>query len=275
MNARKLLAAMVIWGGCFAKVGYAEILPPSLTNSSYWPQFYASLTAGVQRMSGPRSEYVNYQASPGNRYGAPALISLSNLQQFSNKNATGSAHMGCTWDVPRTAFFIGSEIYIGQSGVKNTHINSFVDIDSLVRSLNATIRQSTYFGGALQVGFNWFGKARLSFLLGLESGQFEYFGMYVPRSQNALKGVIDPAGPGPGFDFPPTLINSSKWLSGLMLGFGIEKQIQSFRIGADLRMVQYRVFRVSTQALASEPETLFTAIKPKNIRFGLKISYVF
>lgn len=273
MNQKILLILAIVWGGLFIREGYAENPPASpFFSRGIMPQFYASLSVGVQRLSGRRSEIVNYEASPGNPYGPPETINFSNLKPFSNKNGSYSGHVGCTWDIPRTAFFLGPELYMGQGSTRNNLIVSFKDQNFFVRSLNATIRQSTFLGGALQVGFNWISNSRLSLLLGLEGSQFEYFGMYVPRSQLALSAV---PGPGPGEDFPATTLNTSKWLSGFMWGLGVEKQIQSFRIGIDFRMVHYKEFKASYTALAAEPETLYTVIKPKNIRFGLKISYLF
>ncbi len=268
MSRKILFRALVLCGLVLGGEIHAFLL------SQKMPQFYAGLSVGAQRLSGRRSEVANYAASPGDPFGPPEVINFSNLSPFSNKNGYYSGHVGCTWGIPRTTLFWGPEIYIGQSNTRNNVIKSFLDLTASSRSLNASIRQSNFFGGAFQVGFNWIGNSRLSLLLGFEKSQFEYFGVYVPRSQFALVG-FNPGGPGIGDDYAPTILNTSKWLSGFMWGLGIERQIESFRIGVDFRMIHYKEFKAAYTVLAAEPETLYTAIKPKNIRFGLKFSYLF
>lgn len=251
--------------------GIAANLSASPANSWARPLFYGGISLGVQRLSGARSEATSFTATIPADPEPSGVTIFSNRQPFSDKNGYYSGHLGCTWDIFHTAFFFGPEIYLGQSNTKSTLTTYQQDPNTGTnRTLSATIRQSTYLGGAIQVGVNWIANTRISFLLGLEASNFDYFGVYVPRSQTALNPLIG----GPGVDYPPTLLKTSRWLSSVMWGFGLEKQIQSIRLGVDIRINQYRAFKSSYAAQALEPETLFSVIKPKNIRVGLKLSYI-
>jgi hypothetical protein len=244
----------------------APVVPSARPNLI--PQFYAGAFLGVQRLTGKRSEVAVFESA-----GAPLeTINFANQKSFSNNNGCYAAHVGFTWNVPKTIVFFGPEIYLGRGSVTNDLKGFEIDqANGLSRSLNASVRQQTFWGGALQVGLNCHWNLRPYLLLGLEKSQFEYSGTYVPRSQAALNPIIG----GPVDDYPDTLLNARKWLRGFLWGFGIEKQVHSIKIGADIRIIHYKEFKTSQLAAAFEPETLFSTFKPKNIRFGLKLSYAF
>lgn len=244
----------------------------------YIPQFYAGISLGVQRLTGHRNEYVDY-TNTGVVVGAgipgTEIISFSTQKGFSNNSGCYAAHVGFTWDIPQTLVFFGPEVYLGRGSTVNELKQDVPDLTGThtSRYLTASVRQLTFWGGALQAGLNcpWNSKAYL--LLGLETSQFEYSGTYIPRSQAALAGFM---GAGlPITDYPSTILNARKWLRGFMWGLGWDKRINAVKIGFDVRIIQYRSLKTSQQALAYEPETLFSSFKPKNIRFSLKISYVF
>jgi hypothetical protein len=246
----------------------ASVASPA--RSSLTPQFYAGASLGVQRLTGKRSEVALYDNL---LLVDLETISFANQKPFSNNNGCYAAHVGFTWNVPKTMVIFGPEIYLGRGSVTNDLKAIQIDANNFKRSLNASIRQQTFFGGALQVGLNCRWNLRPYLLLGLEKSQFEYSGIYIPRSQQGLANAALNAGP--AVDYPDTLLNARKWLRGFLWGFGIEKDIHSIRIGADIRIIYYREFKTSQLATAFEPETLFSTFKPKNIRFGLKLSYIF
>ena len=169
---------------------------------------------------------------------------------------------------------MGPEIYLGRGSTHNDLTVGISDLPSTEasRNVSASLRQSNFFGVAFQIGLRAKWDFRPYMLLGVERSQFEYVGSYVPRSQAFL---FQLAGAGPDRDYPATPLNKTKWLSGFMWGLGLEREIHSIRIGADIRLIHYKEFKTQALANAFEPETFFTAIKPKNVRFGLRISYLF
>lgn len=237
-------------------------------------QYYVGGSVGVQRLKGNRTETASYIPIPDVLpAGIQGLIPFTDEKKISTYNGTFSAHLGFTADIPRTAVFLSPEIYIGRGNNQNNIIESRVDPTFTTRSLFASIRQSAFVGAILQVGMKVKWDLRPYISLGLERSQFEYTGMYVPRSQAALAPVFPQLGP--AVDFPPTALKSIQWLSGFVWGLGVEKQYGRVKVGLDARFVKYNKFKQDTLAQTAETETLLTVIKPQNTRIAVKVSYIF
>lgn len=271
MNRRILFITVAMCG-----LGFLGEVQASLS-SQKMVQFYAGTSFGAQRLSGHRDERASYDPDPAGGFptGTPDTFYFANQKPFSNINGFYLGHIGFTWDIPQTCMFLGPEIYLGRGSMHNdlnVSVKDNPNFTPTIRSVSASLRQSTFFGGAMQIGFNAKWDFMPYILLGIERSQFEYVGSYTPRSQAflALAG-----GPGPFDDYPVTPLNKTKWLSGFMWGLGLERKIHSIKLGVDIRLIHYKEFKAATLANAFDPETFLTAIKPKNVRFGLRISYLF
>lgn len=269
MKRKILLLASIMCGLGLAGEIQASLLPQKMV------QFYAGVSFGAQRLSGHRNENAFYDPPGGaGPVGLRGTIYFANQKPFSNINGFYLSHIGFTWDIPQAPIFLGPEIYLGRGSMHND-LNVGVPDDpnftETIRNVSVSLRQSTFWGGAVQVGFKMKWGCRPYMLLGLERSQFEYVGSYIPRSQAQLNLALG----GPTADYPSTTLNKKKWLSGFLWGLGLERQIDSIKLGVDIRLIHYKEFKAAALANAFEPETFFTAIKPKNIRFGFKISYLF
>jgi hypothetical protein len=65
----------------------------------------------------------------------------------------------------------------------------------------------------------------------------------------------------------------------MIWGFGIEKEFNCYRIGADVRFVQYRKTNLSNPTDSADavhaPETINSTFKPKIARISVRFSYLF
>lgn len=270
MDRKIVVLVLAVCGFVFLKETHASLFSQKIV------QFYAGASFGTQRLSGHRNESAFYNPDPAGGFltGVPGTIHFANQKPFSTINGFYLGHIGFSWVIPQTYIFLGPEIYLGRG---NTHNDLSVSVRDdpvytpTIRSVSASLRQSAFFGGAVQIGFNAKWDFRPYMLLGVESSQFQYIGNYIPRSQAFLS---IGGGPGPAEDYPPTALNRTKWLGGFLWGLGLERQVHSIRLGVDIRFIHYKEFKTATLANAFDPETFFTVIKPKNIRFGLRISYL-
>ena len=271
MNRRILLITVVMCGLGFLGEVQASLFSQKIV------QFYAGTSFGAQRLSGHRNERAFYQPIPNLLpAGVTETIYFADQKPFSNINGFYLGHIGFIWDIPETCLYLAPELYLGRGNTHNDLTAGVKDnplFSQTRRNVITSIRQANFFGGVVQIGFKAKWDLRPYMLLGLESSQFQYVGTYIPRSQEALGAVFPQTGA--PVDFPSTSLNKTKWLSGFLWGFGLEKQVQSFKIGADIRLVHYKEFKAATLAHTGETETFYTVIKPKNIRFGLRVSYLF
>ena len=243
---------------------------PAPSQKYYMPQLYAGLSLGVQRLTGRRSEIT--QATSDRLIPPEETVIFSDRLHFSNNNGYYSAHAGFTWDVPNIPFFFGPEIYLGRGSTTTDLKQTVLETDNkLKRTLSASISQSWFWGGSLQIGVNYQG-LRPYLLFGIDKSAFEYVGIYVPRSEAAIDLILGNPGV---LDFPNTLLKTRKWLRAFFWGAGIEKQFNNWRLGADVRVMRYKELKSAYKAITTDPETLFSSFKPNNIRFGLKASYLF
>lgn len=275
IKGKKLsLSALLMSGALLTQGTYAET--PATPQSSLMPQFYAGASIGIQHLKGKRTEYVNSTSNGTlDPFIGTQAIPFSDSTAISNRNGYYSAHAGLTWNIPETIFFVGSEVHLGRGSATHDLKVSVADNHTFTsRDINVSIRQSTFWGGTLHLGVNCKWDSRVYLLLGLETSQFEYTGTYKPREQSTLHGLVF-GGYGPPNSYPVTLLKKRSWSRGSIWGFGVEKRFGSFRLGADLRIVQYRELKNSQKANTFEPETVFSSFKPKNVRFGLKLSYLF
>lgn len=243
---------------------------PTPPQKYYMPQLYAGMSLGVQRLKGRRSEIT--QATSDRLVPLEETVIFSDHLHFSNNNGYYSAHVGLTWDVPNVPLFFGPEIYLGRGNTTTSLKQTVFEIDNnLKRTLSASISQSSFWGGSLQIGLNYQGKLRPYLLFGIDKSVFEYTGTYTPRSEAAIDLILG----NPGIDLSDTFLKTRKWLRAFFWGGGIEKQFNNWRIGADVRVMRYKDLKSAYKATTVDPETLFSSFKPNNIRFGLKASYLF
>jgi|GEM_PF-3309723 len=269
---RKLHLIAALAGSLGISKAYADTgsaLAPS--QKYYMPQLYTGLSLGVQRLTGRRSEIT--QATSDRLVPLEETVIFSDRLRFSNNNGYYSAHVGFTWDVPNIPLFFGPEIYLGRGSATTDLKQTVFEVDNnLKRTLSASISQSWFWGGSLQIGVDYQKKLRPYLLFGIDKSAFEYTGTYIPRSEAAIDLIL---GNPEVLDLPNTLLKTRKWLRAFFWGVGIEKQFNNWRIGADVRMMRYKELKSAYKAITVDPETLFSSFKPNNIRFGLKASYLF
>lgn len=259
------LGLLILGHGFTAGQANANVTLPSKA-----VQFYVGLSGGVERMSGRQNQSISYPG--GAALGVPTSIPfLSNVSQ-SSKNGLYSAFGGFTWNIPSIPFFLGPEIYIGRSNTEIENRITIPEVGTLTnRSMQTSIQSSNFIGGSLQVGAHLPMQSRAYVLMGLDSSQFRYTTFYVPRSNLGLGG----AGP----DLAASSFATKKWKSGFIWGFGLEKEFKCFRVGGEIRFIQYRELKVSYNTDSADAvhslETINNAFKPKIIRFSLRASYLF
>jgi hypothetical protein len=262
------LGLLILGYGLTAGQANANVTVPSKA-----VQFYAGLSGGVERMSGRQNQSISYPGAAalgGAALGVPEFISfLGNVSQ-SSKNGLYSAFGGFTWNIPSIPLFLGPEIYIGRSNAEIENRITIPEVGTLTnRSMQTSIQSSNFIGGSLQIGAHLPMQSRAYVLMGLDSSQFRYTTFYVPRSN------LGGAGP----DLAASSFATKKWKSGFIWGFGLEKEFKCFRVGGEIRFIQYRELKVSYNTDSADPlhsiETINNAYKPKIIRFSLRASYLF
>lgn len=230
-------------------------------------QFYAGLSAGVNQVKGKRSESAyNADILPPDQ-----TSTFANNVSFSDKKAQYALFAGMSWTIPNSSFFIGPEIYIGRSDTENTRGAFVTDpATGLNRVLQASIQQKYFMGATLKAGVKLPWQSQAYVLLGIDKGQFRYAAFYVPRSAVGL-GAVD--------DLSPPTFSTTKWLNGFLWGIGFEKTINNFQVGADIRFIQYKSLKTSHNANSGDAarpvDQLLSSFKPRNMRFSLRVSYLF
>ncbi|MBM3468958.1 MAG: hypothetical protein FJX71_05965 [Alphaproteobacteria bacterium] len=247
--------------------GFAQVEASSAENKS-WSlnsiQKYVGISGGVGRMTGRRDESVF------NAIGVPRLSIFASNVRFTSSKAAYSLFAGFTSDIPGVPIFLGPEIYLGRSDSESQYKQSVLDPNTGAnRAMQTSIRQSYFYGLSVQAGVHLPYQTRAYALLGCDASQFQYQTFYVPRSAALLAA--------PANDLSPPTFSASKTLKGFMWGFGVEKNWNSFRVGADIRFINYSRLKVSyiTPSGDGTNDIITNAFKPRNIRAMVRLSYLF
>jgi hypothetical protein len=220
-------------------------------------RLYTGLSGGVDRMTGNRSEQV-YNS------GIPETFSFTNNTPMKDTNAQYSLFAGATWPIPKTAIFIGPEVYIGK-GHADQEMRQYVfnPNTNFNRVLVSSISQGLFYGLAIKGGFTFAKSYSAYVIFGVESCRLRNRVTYVPESNGG--GIPDD---------PTAFFQATNYRSGYVGGFGLEKAIGCVRIGADIRFIQYGRFRPSFGYPIKE-DTIQNAFHIKNKRYSLTLSYHF
>lgn len=246
------LSLLLAAASCYGMMGnvYATHSSPSATPSCKPFHFYAGLSGGVNRMTGRRSE--NVFVVPTRE-----VVTFTDNLNFKDTNAQYSGFAGFSWLIPHTGIFIGPEVHLGKSHTESKFQAIIRDpLAADQRTLNSTFSQSTFFGAVARVGYK-FSSYSIYAVLGAESSQFFNTVTYVPFGPTS-----------------PAFFKSKKWLKAFLWGFGLEKQINCVRFGAEVRATNYGQYKVNYSYPAAN-ETINNLFKTKNIRFSLRVSYLF
>lgn len=213
-------------------------------------QFYAGMSGGFNQMAGRRSEKVFDEINL-------ETTNFTNNLALRNTNAQYSGFLGISYFIPQTGIFIGPEIYLGKAHTEHRFQQTVFDpIAVNQRTLASTFSQSAFFGAVAKVGYSLASYSGY-IVLGVEGSQFQNNVTYAPFAPDV-----------------PIFFKSRKWLTGLVSGFGLEKQVDCVRFGAEFRFVNYGWYRVNYNDAVTN-ETVNNLFRPKNVRFSLRVSYVF
>jgi len=223
-------------------------------------EFYTGLSGGGSWVKGRRTDSVfDPNLAP------PVTLYFSNNRGFSESNAQYSAFGGVSVSFPQTGIVLGPEIHLGRShGNHEVREWLFEPLTGTSRTLVSALSPSAYLGAVLRVGYE-FGAGYVAYLaFGGEVGRYKNRVTYVPQSAAGLGGVDTRSG----------FFQSQKWLRGALWGIGLEKKLHSYRFGTDLRFADYNSFKTDFPYTPSN-ETVLNTFKFKNVRFSLRISYLF
>ena len=242
-------------------------VPSHITKDQGSFQFYAGISGGVDRMTGHRNESVFNAADD-------TTNNFASNRAFSDKNAQYSVFGGTSFNMSSLPLFFGPEFYLGRSHATNElrEIRSDLPTTPMNRTLQASIQNRYFFGAIIRAGVNLPEEFQAFILFGFDKSQIRYAAFYTPRSAFGFGGINDE---------PSSYFAIMKWSSSAVWGFGIEKTIYNkFRLGADIRFLDsFKKFQFSSGDMPSGnpagPDILTSFFNRKNLRFSLRITYLF
>ena len=224
-------------------------------------EVYAGLSGGFNWINGRRTDSVFVpEAIP------PETLYFTNGLNFRESNAQYSLFGGVSVSIPQTRIIIGPEIHVGRShGEQEVHDFILDAPTGTSRTLSSSLSPTTYLGAVLKIGYEFFPDYIGYIVLGGEANRYKNKVTYVPQSNLGL---------GIGPDFRSGFFEKVSWLTGCLWGIGLEKKLNNFRLGTDIRFIDYGSFKVQLPYQASN-ETVVNSFKFKNIRLSLRLSYLF
>lgn len=226
-------------------------------------QFYAGLSGGFERMTGRRTDSIR-EDSP---LAAGTFITTVFADKGMNEtNVETSLVGGILWQFPQSSIVLGPEIYIGrgntQSNIKDDRPDLNIGVGNSFRHYSTTLHRKIYGGLLVRAGYQ-FGENYLGYVsAGYDKGQFaiDRVMTYEPQTLAATRAT------------------KTKWLNGLLFGFGLEKKCSSFIVGFDFRIIKYSTFRIIdglNNAAGFLPGSINFSASPKVYSCALRISYQF
>ncbi len=226
-------------------------------NSEKEIEFYAGISVGWDCLIAKRTEQL---VTNTNRN----LYFSDNKSQTAN-GLSGKFITGMLWNIPNTRFVLSPEIYVGQGNAEITLQESAHDPDILGdKGLESTTKQRLTFGIILRAGFYLMNCQHnlLYVLAGFDQSKFE--------NKFAL------STPDVGGHTVPTLFESrSKFLQSPVIGFGFEKKFNKFKVGIDIRYMNYSAWGNYTKKAIVSDDVISIKFKPQIISTTLNICYLF
>lgn len=232
------------------------------TSSANSVQFYLGFAGGLEHMSGKRSESLD-EEDPDNSPASIITIYTKN-RSMKDDNITLSAMAGFLWQVSNLPIMIGPELYVGRGSTISSFNDTRKDTANLNRFYKTDFQRKAFWGGLARVGYNFY-KDYLAYLSGgYEGGQFSIASVITNDPENVTT----------------TQTHHTKWFNGFSYGLGVEKRMACFKVGVDLRAVQYgrKTFVNSMNVNATNgvlPASFRISLRPIIYTGALRISYLF
>lgn len=232
-------------------------------HSSNTMQFYAGLSGGLERMTGRRADSITEDS--------PLAAGTFVTTVFANKgmnetNVATSLVSGFLWQFPQSSILLGPEIYIGRGNTISTIQDERPDLNigggNSFRHYSTILQRKIYTGLLLRAGYQ-FEENYLGYVsAGYDKGQFavDRVMTYEPQTLAATRAT------------------NTKWLNGLLVGFGLEKKCSSFIVGLDFRIIKYNTLRITdglNNAVGFLPGSMNFSTSPRVYSGTLRISYQF
>lgn len=218
---------------------------------------YIGFSGNIDHLSGKRKDTVTEDDGGG----TIVTTHLNNGKNMSNTNVGITAFGGLLWQPTAYPIVFGPELYFGRSTVNSRFSDVREDLVPQNRFYRKELERQYNYGIVARGGVKY---NCLAFLLtvGFDRGHF--------KERTVL--TYDPT------NIKTIIYSKSKALSGLVLGAGVEKQINHFVIGIDFRYTRYK--KVTTHHTFNAgagliPGTITLNAHPKIFATALRVSYQF
>lgn len=220
-------------------------------------EFYAGISLGWDHMIAKTNEELVAGATN-------TKLNFSNRSQTAN-GLTGKVIVGILWNIPGTKFVLSPELYIGQGNAQITRTESLQDpIGNTDKTLQSSLKQGLNMGIVLRTGFylTQCQNNMVYLLIGVDQTKFE--NRFTLSSTPFFGGYI-----------PPVSEKRSKFLRSPIIGVGFEKKFCRFKVGIDLRYLNYSAWdKYAIQAPVSN-DKVYIKFKPRIFSTTLNICYLF
>ncbi|MBX9804964.1 MAG: hypothetical protein K2Y18_04320 [Alphaproteobacteria bacterium] len=178
--------------------------------------FYVGMSGGVERLMGRRTEVLSEGA---------VRTGYTTGKGILENNGVVSAIGGFLWKFPPLPVLMGIEGYIGRGNSLSSVIDIRADLGGVNNRYYSTdILRKVFYGGLVRIGYLFC------------QDNFLYVSLGLDRSQFTTKRVLTNQ-PAPTLS---NIINRTRGYNGFLFGFGFEKHIGHFVVGAELRNIQYK-----------------------------------
>jgi len=246
-----------ILGIICAQILRSGVLADSSSSDHSQPtKFYEGVIGGIERMTGRRSEGLIETVG-----GARFTTSYSSSYRMLENNAYLSFVTGFLWKLPPLPLLIGPEFYFGRGNTRST-VTDTVQKDpnnGNYRLYSADYARKFFYGALLRVGYQFCRDYLVAFSLGIDRSQFNM------RRYFAIAPTV-----------PPTVINRTRGINGIVFGLGLERHFKNFLFGIDFKLIQFR--RQQTQdnvPVANAVASSIMFVRPIMYVAGLRLAYVF
>lgn len=218
---------------------------------------YIGFSGNIDHLSGKRKDTIMEDDAGG----VIVTTHLNSGKNMSNTNVGITAFGGVLWQPTAYPLVFGPELYFGRSTVKSRFSDVREDLVPQTRFYSKELERQYNYGIVARGGVKY---NCLAFLLtvGFDRGQFKERAVLTYDPTN-IKTII---------------YSKSKTLSGLVLGAGVEQQINKFVIGVDFRYTQYKKLtmqHIFDAGAGIIPGTITLNAHPKIFATALRVSYQF
>lgn len=194
-------------------------------------------------------------------YRFPSLPQKTHLHKF-----YGQGILGVMWHPVNSGLIFGFELAAGGSFSK--HIQDYnINIAGHggPRQVSFKFQQTVMIDPTIRIGYFFSGKTIIYGTFGLSMGKFKY--SFIHESFNLGNSQIRAFSRARSF-----------WQTAPFLGIGVERRINNFNLGLDMKYVFSRPYNIShliTHHRLFADEYMYPKFKRRSVRLGVRITYVF